>query len=107
MIKIFSEIVDIRKTGACETCRTYSYTLPINLTTAIGNFLLPIGKVIYNLDKCKIIRIENEAITLSGARVGTNSLKVKFKRNPKVYQELFNIHLAAFLESEMNISIKL
>lgn len=101
----FDEVVKARKVSACTSCATYIYTLSINLTKDIGDFLLPFGKLSYNLEKCSIIRIDNEIISISEARVGTNSLRVKFKKDKQMYKELFDIHIAAFIESKTNETI--
>lgn len=103
----FSEAVQIRKMGACTSCATFIYSLPTNLTMDIESFLLPFGKLSYNLSKCKIVRMDNEIISISDSRIGKHTFKVKFKKDKDKYKELFDIHIAAFIEKEMGITIEL
>ena len=103
----YDSIVQMRKIANCPVCSTYSYTLPINLTKRIEDFLLPFGKMTYNLDNCQIVRIDNENIDIYQARLGMNSFRVKFKKDHEKQKELFDIQLAAFLEVEMNQSIEM
>jgi hypothetical protein len=103
----FDEVIKSRKVGACSTCGTYVYTLPVNMTVNIGDYFLVLGSLSYNLQKCTLIRMDNKIITISDARVGSNTLRVKFKKEIDKYKELFDIHLAAFVESEMGVIIEM
>lgn len=76
--------------------------MPVNLTQGVEKYLVAFGKLSYNLDKCKIVRIDNSELSISNARIGSPKFKVKFKKNRDALKELFEIHIAAFLEEELN-----
>lgn len=103
----FSDIVDVKKITGCKTCETYSYVLKCHLTEDIEGFLLPFGRLVYPLSHVKIISMDNDFVKISQARVGGNKLKVKFKTDPEKTKELFDIHIAAYVEQQQGISIKM
>lgn len=103
----YTDIVDIRKMTNCPVCYTYLYTLPVPLSKNIEDFLLPFGKMAYNLNSCQIVRIDNELLELFQARLGTDSFRIKFKKDPEKTKEFFDIQLAAYLEVELNKHIEM
>lgn len=104
---LFSEVIHVRKIAACKTCETYSYLLPCNLNEKVEKYLAPFGKLAYPLSHVKIIKIENEFVLLTQARVGANKLKIKFKKNGADLKPLFDVQIAAFVEEEHGISIQM
>lgn len=107
--KEFSELVDVKKIAACKTCETYVYKLPCKITKSIEDYLLPLGSLQYSLDHVKIVVIDNSDILINQARIGNNTIKIKFKNNrasPEL-KMLFDIQLGAFLEDELNCRISI
>ena len=102
----FENIIDVKKVTSCKTCSTYIYTLPCNFTEEIADFLLPFGKLAYDLNRVKIIKLENEYLSISQGRIGSNKLKVRFNRDAVSMKELFDIHIASYVEKEQKIKIK-
>lgn len=103
----FNKLVLIEKVSACSTCATFHYKMNVNLTKKIEFHLSPFGELSYNLDKCQIVRIENDIISLNQARLNSNTFKVKFKTNKEEYKKLFDIQLASFIEDEYGYKISM
>lgn len=104
----FDEVVDVSRLTACKTCETYIYKLKkCRWTVEIEHFLLPFGTLTYPLSHVKIISMNNEYIAINQARVGSNKLKIKFKKESAKYKELFDIHIAAFVEKELGLHIEM
>jgi hypothetical protein len=81
------------------------YTLPQPISKNIKEFLLPFGRLAYDLEIYSIIRIDNDAILLQ-SRLGTVDITVKFKNKDDTrIVSLFEVQLAAYLQNELNIPI--
>jgi hypothetical protein len=79
--------------------------LPQPISKSIGEFLLPFGRLAYDLEVYSIIRIDNDAILLQ-SKLGTVDIHVKFKNKDDTrIVNLFEVQLAAYLQNELNIPI--
>lgn len=101
----FYDVIEFTKITSCASCATYSYTLPFPVDVEIELALAPIGAVKYDLRKYKIVKIDNDALQISG-RIGTNKLMVKFKQDAITNKNLFEIHLAAYAEIKTGLKIE-
>lgn len=81
------------------------YTLPQPIGRKISDYLLPFGKLLYDLETYSIIRIENDVLLVQ-SRLGSVDIHVKFKNKEDTrIVSLFEVQLAAYLQSELNIPI--
>lgn len=102
----FRDSVKVSKATVCTTCQTYVYEFAFPIEKDIANFLLGLGSLTYNLDKYKLISIDNEYLYISGL-IGRNSIKVKYKTNAETYKSLVELQLAAYLELVSGVKIEL
>lgn len=81
------------------------YTLPQPISKKIADYLLPFGKMVYDLETYSIIKIDNDSILLQ-SRLGNVDVNVKFKNKDDTrIVSLFEVQLAAYLQNELNIPI--
>jgi hypothetical protein len=81
------------------------YTLPQPVSKNISNYILPFGKLAYDLDVYSLIKIDNDTIHLQ-SRLGSVEIYVKFKNKDDTrIVSLFEVQLAAYLQDELNIPI--
>jgi hypothetical protein len=105
MTNNFYDLVQVRQLRGCKTCRTVQYTFPQPIGKSIEDYLLPFGKLAYDLDIYSIIKIDNDAILLQ-SKLGTVDMHVKFKDKEDLrIVSLFEVQLAAYLQSELSIPI--
>lgn len=101
----FYDIIEFSKISSCSSCSTYVYTLPFPVDKEVEQAFLPLGALKYDLNKYKIVKIDNDSLQIAG-RLGTNTLTVKFKQDVSNSKNLFEIHLAAYAESKMGLKIE-
>ena len=105
MEKNFNDLVQKQQINGCKTCRTIAYTLPQPISKKIADFLAPMGQLQYDIEVYSIIKIDNDAISLN-SRLGSVDINVKFKNKDDMrIVSIFEIQLAAYLQSELNIPI--
>lgn len=105
MERKFNDFVQAKHLQGCKTCKTMQYTLPQPISRKIEEYLLPFGKLVYDLEVYSIIRIDNDSILLQ-SRLGTVDMQVKFKNKEDTrIVSLFEVQLAAYLQDELNIPI--
>lgn len=100
----FSEIVKYTKLAQCHSCNSHEYRLPLQISPKIEKFMSPFGSMKFPLDRVKIIKVENEQVQIS-SRVGTNIIRIKFKKDP-TQRQFFEVQLAAYLSEEMNVEVR-
>ena len=98
------DVVIHKKLTQCASCDSHEYTLPFPITSRIGNYIVCMGPLKFPLDKVKVVKIENPFVHLM-ARVGQNTVRIKFKKHP-AQRELFETQLAAYIGEEMNVVIE-
>jgi hypothetical protein len=81
------------------------YTMPQPIGRSISDYLIPFGSLMYDLEVYSIIKIDNDTVLLQ-SRLGSVDIQVKFKNKDDTrIVSLFEIQLAAYLQSELNIPI--
>lgn len=103
---LFDEIIEVSRYSSCKSCETYIYTLPCNIFVDFEKYMFSVGGLQYPLSKVKMIRIDNEYLKAT-SRVGRNWLEVKFKRNKDEFKPLWDLAIAAYVESQKDIKIRM
>jgi len=105
MERNFKELVQAKQLHGCKTCRTMQYTMPQPISKKIADYLLPFGKLVYDLEVYSIIKMETDAILLQ-SRLGSVDIHIKFKDKDDLrIVSLLEVQLAAYLQDELNIPI--
>lgn len=102
----FKDIVKVSKASACATCQTYIYEFEFPIQKDIATFISTLGAMSYNLEKYKLVSIDNEYLYISGI-IGRTSLKVKYKSNVESYKSLVELQLAAYIEAATGNPVEL
>ncbi len=68
----------INKLTQCKNCLSYKYTFDFKIENDIVDFIEKLGNPKYNIEKLKVIRIENDDFVLVGA-IGSTTITVKYK----------------------------
>ena len=100
----FKDVIDVAQHSTCKSCETLVYTLPCNIDESFEDFMFSVGGTEYPLKKIKMLRIDNEYLTVT-SRVGRNWLEVKFKKNRRKMKPLWDLAVAAYVQSKNNIEI--
>ena len=96
--RTFSDLVQVKRLQGCKTCITMQYTLPQPISRKIEGYILPFGKLAYDLEVYSIIRIDNDAILLQ-SRLGNVDIHIKFKNKEDTsIVSLFEVQLSAYLQ---------
>lgn len=101
----FYDVIEFTKVTSCSSCSTFIYTLPFPVDVEVEQSFLPIGTLKYDLSKYRIVKIDNDAMQISG-RIGTNKITVKFKQDVATNKNLFELHLAAYAEIKTGLKIE-
>lgn len=91
--------VIFNKTTPCKSCQEYIYKLPYSVDASLADFLVPLGSVLYPLDKFKVFMINNENIMID-SMLGRTDLRIKFKAQSVVMSALFKQSLSNWIESK-------
>jgi hypothetical protein len=101
----FIDLVSWVKTGACSSCNSYIYTIPVAVDADIEAHLAPIGPLTYDLSKYKIVKLETDFILIS-SRLTTNKITVKFKSKADETKGIFDTHLARYISAKLGQEIE-